>query len=104
MPDHKTAMPPEVRLFFWGAIAIAAVWLFTIATSFREGLAILEKVPQDVRASAQTSEIIHAIMTALVWDGAVLTSAWLAVFRCKAWARYVFAGVVLARMGIPIGV
>jgi hypothetical protein len=47
-------------------------------------------------------ELVHLAYTVAIWGGIVILSGWLVSVRRKSWARYLFIGVVLVRLAIPV--
>lgn len=93
--------PRQLKYFWWIAVILALCWAAFAVFSTAKSLTHLDRLPQDFRGEAREMDIRLAIFKIILWSGCLLFFAWLAVFRRKGWARYLFVGVVLLAFSLP---
>jgi len=104
--EGGAAMPSHVRFFWWLSVAVvayavaSAAWHLTFPDS--RHLAAMARLPEGFRNKVRVANILTAIVPGVIWNGATLGSAWLAAFRRRNWARWVFAAIFVLRQLISL--
>jgi hypothetical protein len=95
-------MPSQIRYFWWFGVVLVLFWAATTTLDTISALAYANKLPDALRGTFRLIQVVHAVVAILIWGGIVLLAAWLAAFRRKGWARYLFVVAILTNLAIPI--
>lgn len=94
-------MPSNVKLFWWLSVAVAVYWAFTTAwhaaSPSAHELAVLAKMPAELRDKVRRTDTSTPILTTAFWGAVTLGLAWLAAFRRQNWARWAYAFAFVLR-------
>jgi hypothetical protein len=97
---ENASMPTQIKYFWCISIVLALLWSgFAVFDTF----VALSAANQALHPTAyRVIELVHLAYTVVIWGGIVIFSGWLVSVRRKSWARYLFIGVVLVRIAIPV--